>query len=110
MLISEDKKTSAQYNKLLSRVNRKITVIDVKSQVINIDEIGIPFTTSIDRATPVTTREHPTKKLISNLCSLLKVTVLRNGRIESTKPLQYAVNEVVDYRHTSKDVMYKVRW
>lgn len=55
-LITAVKKTSTWYFKLLSHMEGPLTVMDIKSQVITIDENEIPNAISIDRVTLVLTK------------------------------------------------------
>lgn len=57
-LVVEDEKTSMRCNKLLPRTNGPFIVMDVKSDVIAIDENSIPNPISIEKATLVPLKAH----------------------------------------------------
>lgn len=103
-----DKKTSAQYNKLLFGTVLPFDFMDFRVHVITVNKKGIPNTRPIDRATPVPTRKRVTKPRKSNFRLSSQITVPRKRKTESTERVKCIVDEVLDHCNTRKDVLYKV--
>lgn len=107
-LFLEDKKALNQYNGPLSCTTRPFTVIGGMSHVIKIEEDGIPNTIYIDRNTPVPTKTYGAVGVALNIEQHPRTTVLNNIYTEQNGPSEYVADRVVDHRHTSVELEYKI--
>lgn len=82
----------------------------MKSHVVSNDEQGIPNTISMDRATPVPTKESKMTRIIQSPDQPELATVSHNTDRVRKEPLEFVVDKVMDYFHTLKTLIYKARW
>lgn len=79
--------------------------MNVKSNVITIDEDRTPSTISIDRATPVPTKAHMTTSITPNVNSHARSMVAHITVTDCRESSEYVVEQVVDHRHTSENLI-----
>lgn len=84
--------------------------MDVSSDVTIINGTGITSTISIDRVKLVPTKCHVTKKKTCTLYPPAKITVPKIEKSGCGEPLEYADEKVVNRRHMSRNLLYKVRF
>lgn len=84
--------------------------MNVKSHFVAIAKNGITNTICVDRATPLLTKDHLKKSIPPRLHSSVQTTAPRNTDLECNEHLEYKVDKVVDHHHTSKYLIYRVRW
>lgn len=109
-LVEDDTKTSQQCNKLLSQTTSLFTVMDVERHVISINKNGIPNNISFDTVTPVPTKNDVGINIKRKIYTPAQTTVPKNKRLVCEKPPKYVIAKLLPHRHTSKDLLYKVRW